>query len=206
MRSLFQAGLLATSIGLLSPRHAFSQAVRPRLLVVISIDQFRPDYLQRFRRYFGPGGFNLLLSQGAEFTQAQYQHSITQTCPGHAVILTGSYADRNGIVANIWYNPALRRAEYCAFDSTAKLIGVTSEGRSPRNLRDSTVGDELKRATEGRGRVIAIAGKDRSAIMMGGHMADAAYWTEDTLVVSSTYYMKELPPYVSRFNTQLRDH
>ena len=95
----------------------------------------------------------------------------------------------------------MRRAEYCAFDSTAKLIGASSEGRSPRNLRDSTVGDVLKRATEGRSRVIAIAGKDRSAIMMGGHLADAAYWTEDTVVASSRYYMKELPPYVSRFNS-----
>ena len=80
-------------IGLFSAPDAFSQATRPRLLVVISIDQFRPDYLQRFRRYFGPGGFNLLLSQGAEFSQAEYEHSITQTCPGHAVILTGSYAN-----------------------------------------------------------------------------------------------------------------
>ena len=200
-RSLFRAGLLAASIGLLSAPDAFSQATRPRLLVIISIDQFRPDYLQRFRPYFGPGGFNLLLSQGAEFSQAQYEYSITQTCPGHAVILTGSYANKNGIVANTWYNPALRRAEYCAADTAAKLIGASSEGRSPRNLRDSTVGDELKRATGGRSRVIAIAGKDRSAIMMGGHLADAAYWTEDTVVASSTYYIKELPAYVSRFNS-----
>jgi predicted AlkP superfamily pyrophosphatase or phosphodiesterase len=201
VRLLFRAGLLAASIGLLSPGYGLAQAVRPRLVVVISIDQFRPDYLQRFRRYFGQGGFNLLLSQGAEFTQAQYEHSITQTCAGHAVILTGSYANSNGIVANTWYNPALRRAEYCAADTAVKLFGASSEGRSPRNLRDSTLGDELKRATGGRSRVIAIAGKDRSAIMMGGHLADAAYWTEDTLVTSSTYYMEALPPYVKRFNS-----
>src|SRR5689334_5196270 len=123
-RSLARAVVIAASIGLSSTSHAFSQATRPRLLVVISIDQFRPDYLQRFRRYFGPGGFNLLLSQGAEFSQAQYEHSITQTCPGHAVILTGSYANKNGIVANTWYNPELRRAEYCAADTSAKLIGA----------------------------------------------------------------------------------
>jgi hypothetical protein len=200
-RSLLRAGVIAASIGLFSTSHAFSQTPRPRLLVVISIDQFRPDYLQRFRRYFGPGGFNLLLTQGAEFSQAQYEHSITQTCAGHAVILTGSYANKNGIVANTWYNPALRRAEYCAADTAAKLIGASSEGRSPRNLRDSTVGDQLKRATGGRSRVFAIAGKDRSAIMMGGHLADAAYWTEDTVVATSTYYMKALPDYVRRFNS-----
>ncbi|HEY4649543.1 MAG TPA: alkaline phosphatase family protein, partial [Gemmatimonadales bacterium] len=176
-------------------------ATPPRLVVVISIDQFRADYLQRFSKYFGSGGFNLLLRRGANFTQAHYQHSVTQTCPGHAVILTGSYADRNGIIANTWYDTASHKAEYCSADTAARLIGVGSEGRSPKNLLVSTVGDELKGATKGRSRVITVAGKDRSAIMLGGHDADAAYWTEDTLFVSSTYYMKELPAWVQRFNT-----
>jgi predicted AlkP superfamily pyrophosphatase or phosphodiesterase len=178
------------------------QPPRPRLVVVISIDQFRAEYLQRFQRYFGRGGFNLLLKEGANFSEAQYEYGVTQTCPGHAVILTGSYPNVNGIVANTWYNPAERRMEYCAADTTVHLIGVNAEGRSPRNLRDSTVGDALKNATGGRSRVVALAGKDRSAIMMGGHRADAAYWTEDTLLVTSTYYMKELPAYVTRFNAQ----
>lgn len=176
-------------------------APRPRLVLVIAIDQFRPDYFQRFQRYFTAGGFNLLLNRGANFTEAHYQHSVTETCPGHAVILTGSYANVNGIVANSWYNRSLRRAEYCAADSSARLIGVSSEGRSPRSLLVSTIGDELKRATGRQSRVIAIAGKDRSAIMMGGHLADAVYWTDDTLLVTSSYYMKELPAYVKRFNS-----
>jgi predicted AlkP superfamily pyrophosphatase or phosphodiesterase len=197
-RVLAGPALLALTAG-----SGFAQQVpRPRLVVVISIDQFRAEYLQRFQRHFGRAGFNLLLKEGANFSEAQYEHSITQTCPGHAVILTGSYANVNGIVANVWYNPAERRAEYCAADTTVRLIGANSEGRSPRNLRDSTVGDALKNATGGRGRVLAVAGKDRSAIMMGGHRADAAYWTEDTLVVTSTYYMKELPAHVTRFNAQ----
>src|SRR5438093_7157086 len=71
---------------------------RPKLVVVIVIDQFRPDYLQRFRSHFGKGGFNLFLEQGANFDQARYRHGVTQTCPGHAVILTGTYADVNGII------------------------------------------------------------------------------------------------------------
>jgi predicted AlkP superfamily pyrophosphatase or phosphodiesterase len=194
--------VLAACLSLAGLTGASLHSPRPRLVVVISIDQFRADYLDRFRRYFSQNGFNLLLREGANFAEAQYEHSVTQTCPGHAVILTGSYANVNGIVANTWYNPALRRAEYCAADTSAKLIGVNAEGRSPRNLLDSTVGDELKRETSGRSRVIAIAGKDRSAIMMAGHLADAAYWTEDTLIVTSSYYMKELPQYVQTFNAQ----
>ena len=189
----------AVTVSASAPIHA-QTPIRAKLAVVIAIDQFRADYLRRFQRYFGPGGFNLFLRRGANFTEAHYQHSVTHTCPGHAVILTGSYANRNGIVANSWYSEATRKSEYCAADTLAKLIGATTEGRSPRNLLDSTVGDRLKTTTNGRSRVVAIAGKDRSAIMLGGHLADGAYWTEDTLVVSSTYYMRELPAWVTRFN------
>jgi predicted AlkP superfamily pyrophosphatase or phosphodiesterase len=198
----FLRGALLALAALGTPPSTFAQVppTLPKLVVVISIDQFRADYLQRFARYFGPGGFNLLLQKGANFTEAHYRHSVTQTCPGHAVILTGSYADRNGVIANTWYDSASHKPQYCAADSAAKLIGVTGEGRSPRNLLVSTVGDELKTASKGRSRVITVAGKDRSAIMLGGHQADAAYWTEDTLVVSSSYYMKELPLWVRRFN------
>jgi hypothetical protein len=176
---------------------------RPRLVVVIVIDQFRPDYLQRFRPNFGLGGFNLFLRRGAHYTEAAYQHATTLTCPGHAAILTGTHANVNGIVANQWYDRTTRRQEYCAADSSAGLIGSSLPGRSPRNLIGSTVGDELRRSN-GRSRVITIAGKDRSAIMLGGHRADAAYWMEDSLFVTSTYYMNEVPGWVQRFNASGR--
>jgi predicted AlkP superfamily pyrophosphatase or phosphodiesterase len=192
---------VASIVWLLSgPLSAEALAPRPKLVVVIVIDQFRPDYLSRFSSYFGNGGFNLLLRRGTSFSATRYRHGTTLTCPGHAVILTGSYADVNGIIANSWYDRVLGREEYCAADSTTKLLGVTSEGRSPRNQIVSTVGDELKLATAGRSRVITVSGKDRAAIMLGGHLADAAYWIEDTLFTTSTYYMKQLPAWVRRFN------
>lgn len=172
----------------------------PKLVVVIVIDQFRADYLKRFQSYFGKGGFNLFLRRGADLTEARYLHGITQTCPGHAVILTGSYAHVNGIVANSWYDTAAGHEEYCAADSSVTLIGAGTEGRSPRNLIGSTVGDVLKLSTAGRSRVITVAGKDRSAIMLGGHLADAAYWMTDSLFVTSSYYKKRLPDWVRRFN------
>ena len=175
-------------------------APKPKLVLTIMIDQFRPDYLQRFRPYFGRGGFNLFLDRGANFAGARYEHGVTSTCPGHAVVLTGSYGNVNGIVNNDWYDAAAGRKVYCAADSLVQLIGVQKEGRSPRNLIGNTVGDELKLASAGRSRVITVAGKDRSAIMLGGHLADAAYWTADTLFVSSTYYLKDLPQWARRFN------
>jgi predicted AlkP superfamily pyrophosphatase or phosphodiesterase len=191
---------LAASIATVCPGSAAAQHARPKLVLVMVIDQFRPDYLTRFSPLFGSGGFNLLLRRGAAFPVAKYEHANTFTCPGHAVVLTGSYAERNGIVSNRWYDQSTGTDEYCAADSSASLLGVDGPGRSPRNLIDSTVGDEMKRATNGRSRVIAISGKDRAAIMLGGHLADAAYWMRDTLVTTSTYYEKELPLWVRRFN------
>jgi len=172
----------------------------PRLAVVVAVDQLRPDYLVTFREHFGENGFARFLDGGAWFTDARHQHGVTITCPGHAVMLTGSLAETNGIVANDWWNLAEGRTEYCARDDDSPLVGITGEGRSPKNLIGSTVGDELVLATAGRARVITVSGKDRAAIMLGGHLADAAYFFEDTLAVSSRYYMEELPDWVRRFN------
>ncbi len=190
-------GLLFATAG---PLAAQSPPQRPKLVVVIVIDQLRPDYLQRFRTHFGNRGFRLLQQRGAGFSEARHLHAATLTCPGHAVVLTGSHPDVNGIISNVWYNAATDRAVNCAADTAVTLIGAETEGRSPRNLIGSTIGDELKAATAGRAKVITVAGKDRSAIMLGGHRADGAYWMVDTLFVSSTYYMKELPGWVRRFN------
>jgi predicted AlkP superfamily pyrophosphatase or phosphodiesterase len=185
------------------PAHAATgatEAPRPRLVVVIVMDQLRGDYLTRFRPFFGERGFNRFLEQGAWFTQGRYQNAITKTCAGHAVVMTGSYAATNGIVGNEWWNPATRQEEYCAHDPAAKLIGIERPGRSPRNLIGSTVGDVLKLSNVGRSRVVTVGGKDRSAIMLGGRLADAAYWMEDTLFVTSSYYRKDLPDWARRFN------
>jgi predicted AlkP superfamily pyrophosphatase or phosphodiesterase len=177
---------------------------RPKLVVVIVIDQFRADFLQRFRPYFSPGGFNLFFQRGATFSEAAYQHAVTLTCPGHAVVLTGTHANVNGIIANQWYDPVSGRQEYCAGDTTVTLIGASGEGRSPKKLIGATVGDELKRATGGRSRVITVSGKDRAAIMLGGHRADGAYWMVDSLLVTSSYYMQALPDWVTAFNAPTR--
>ena len=102
----WRAILLAAALLPVGPR-AEAQApprVRPRLVVVIAVDQLRADYMERFRPYFGAGGFNRFLQRGATFAQARYEHATTSTCPGHAVILTGSYGENNGIIANNWYD------------------------------------------------------------------------------------------------------
>ena len=196
--ALLTAALVVGSAGLGAAQTP--AAARPRLIVVIVVDQLRADYMERFRPYFARGGFNLFLQRGASFAEARYEHATTSTCPGHAVILTGSYGHVNGIIGNDWYRPATGQEEYCSADTTATLLGSEGEGRSPRNLKGATVGDLLKIATGGRARVVTVSAKDRSAIMLGGHLADGAYWMEDTLFVTSTYYRPEMPQWAREFN------
>lgn len=173
----------------------------PKLVLAISIDQFRQDFLRRFEDHFGEGGFNLLRRQGAEFTNAHYEHAATKTGAGHAVILSGTYAKVNGIIANEWYDVEKRKEVYCVQDSSSPLLGVDMEGRSPHNFAGLMVGDVQKLANPA-SKVITVSSKDRAAILMGGKLADAAYWREDTLFVSSTYYQDQLPGWVQAFNRE----
>ncbi len=177
---------------------------RPKLLVMLVIDQFRYDYLERFRPEFVPGGFNLLLG-GADFVDCRYDYAITATCPGHATLFTGAYPNIHGIIGNDWYDSVTHQQTNCASDPGVRMVGgAPGPGMSPRLLMGTTVGDELRLATDFKSKVIAISLKDRAAVMPGGHLANAAYWF-DTITggfVTSSYYEAALPDWVARFNAQ----
>ena len=194
-------------------------AERPRLVVVISIDQCRADYLERFAPYFGQGGFQRFTATGRVFTDCHYQHSITLTGPGHATILSGVHANLHGIVANEWRLrtwPGLEQVN-CVEDGDAPLVGQAPSatrspggvveakaGRSPRHFLANTVGDQLKLRYGARSKVYGVADKDRAAILMAGKLADGAYWTEEGRVVTSTYYRAALPDWLKAFNAEER--
>lgn len=180
---------------------------RPKLVLILVIDQFRYDYLLRFRQQFVEGGFNLLLTGGASFTDCRYDYATTATGPGHATLLTGAYPNTNGIVGNDWYDRSLHRPVYCVEDLTTKLVSEADRasatpGFSPRNLIGSTLGDELRAASNFRSKVVTISLKDRAAVLMGGHSPSAAYWYDhgSGRFVTSTYYMPTLPSWVAKFN------
>src|SRR6266446_911847 len=122
---------------------------RPKLVVVIVIDQFRADYLERYRDQFGEGGFRFFLDRGAYFTDCNYDYANMRTGPGHATLFTGSYTNGHGIIANEWWDPQTKRMVSSVEDDTTKLVGVAGDakGASPHNLMASTLGDELKLAT-----------------------------------------------------------
>ena len=177
---------------------------KPKLVVGIVVDQMRYDYLVRFYDKYGEDGFKRLLSGGFNFTNAVYDYVPTYTACGHASIYTGTGPANHGIVSNDWYDRYTKKAVYCVSDSTVKPLGTTSvSGKmSPRNLYTSTIGDELKLASNFRSRVIGVALKDRGSILPAGNSADAAYWHDpySNNMISSTYYFKELPKWVEKFN------
>src|ERR1700716_74278 len=151
-RLLFIPGLLLVLALNLSPS-SFASAynAHPRLVVIIVIDQFRGDYLERYRAEFGDGGFRVFLDRGAYFTDCNYDYANTRTAPGHATLLTGSYTSGHGIVANEWWDPAKKKRVTSVEDDATKLVGAGAGknglGASPHNLMSDTLGDELKLAT-----------------------------------------------------------
>ena len=182
---------------------------KPKLVVAIVIDQFRYDYLTRYRSDYH-GGFDLLLTKGAVFTNARYQHFPTVTAVGHSIFLSGAMPALSGIVANTWYDREAGMQVTSVSDPETTLVGgLPGAGSSPRRMLVDTVGDELKIADNSQSRVIGISLKDRAAILPAGHMANAAYWFDNKSgnFVSSTYYFAEAPAWVKEANAaRAADH
>ncbi len=197
--TLFLA-LLGTT-GALAQREAQKY---PKLILLVAVDQFRYDYLTRFRDQY-TAGLNRLLTKGAVFVNAYLEHYPTVTAIGHATMLSGATPAWSGIMGNDWYDRDSKKQVTSVSDDTVQLLGGSGgSGASPRRLLVSTLGDEIKMAGRGLPRVIGTSLKDRSAILPVGHMADGAYWfdTKTGTFVSSTYYFADLPAWVKEFNYQ----
>src|SRR5579885_1759506 len=185
------------------PARAASVPHKPKLLVAIAIDQFRYDYLTRFASEYS-GGFRRLMTEGAVFTSARYEHFPTVTAVGHSTFLPGAIPALSGIVGNEWFDRVAGKTVTSVSDETVQMLGGKGDGgASPHRLLVSTVGDELKIADAGKSRVIGISLKDRAAILPSGHMANGAYWFDPATgnFVSSTYYFSDLPGWVKDFNS-----
>ncbi len=208
--------ILATSDNLYAknPEQAKQSSPAPRLVVGIVVDQLRADYLERFESMFLPvgkktGGFRKLKQLGAQFTRCHYEYSATNTGPGHATFLSGTFPSRSGIVSNNWFDRKSKTFVYCVEDTTVSGVGNLSKEskgrRSPKNLLVPTLGDHIK-AHSPNSKVIGLAIKDRGAILPAGHKGDAAYWYDSGtgVWVSSTYYFPDgsLPAWVKEFNDQ----
>lgn len=177
----------------------------PKLVVGIVVDQMRYDYLTRFWSHFEEGGFKRLVNEGFNCKNNHFNYAPTSTGPGHASIYTGTSPAIHGVIGNNWYDKVIDKEVYCASDDSCTSVGTISDAgkMSPHRMNVTTITDELRLHTQKRGKTIAIALKDRGAVLPGGHTANAAYWfhgADEGKWVTSSYYMKELPKWVSDFN------
>src|ERR1700722_6751729 len=149
---------LATVVGLCPGSPASAYNGHPKLIVVIVIDQFRGDYLERYREQFGDAGFRLLLDHGAYFSDCNYDYANTRTAPGHASLFTGAYSNGHGIVANDWWDFKANRSVAFVEDEKTTAVGMAGihAGASPHNLLSDTLGDEMKLATQGKSRFCPV--------------------------------------------------
>jgi len=191
---------------------ALHAAERPKLVVAIAIDQFRYAYLTRFRSD-SSGGIDLLLKQGADFTNAPYLQAPTVTAVGHSIFLTGAMPAVSGIISNAWYDRQTKKQVTSVCDWAYRLVGgpqpnegpncTDEDPASPRRLLVSTIGDELRNVSED-SKVIGISLKERAAILPSGHRANAAFWFDlnSGTFITSTYYVESLPSWADTYNSQ----
>ncbi len=193
-------------VALALPTSVLAETNRPKLVVGLMVDQMRWDYLYYYYDQYQRDGLRRLLDEGYSFENCMISYVPTVTAIGHTSVYTGSVPALHGICGNNFFENG--REMYCCDDST--VVGVGSDSKagkmSPRNNYASTIGDQLKIATDYKAKVIGVALKDRASILPAGHIADAAYWWDKSVghFISSTYYMKELPQWVRQTNDMLK--
>lgn len=190
---------------------------RPRLVVLIAIDQFRADYLTRFQDLYrppgtdaAPGGFRYFMSRGAWHLDCHFEHHRTVTAAGHAILGTGAQPYINGMVGNDWFDRLTGKPMYCVADPNSRVVGASAGSKetpmSAANLLTTTFADELELATGGRARTVSISIKDRATILLIGHRADTAVWMDELSggwISSSAYCARgTLPEWVTALNAR----
>lgn len=178
-----------------------------RLVVLIAVDQLRADRVSESL----PGGLGRLVREGRVWVDAALEHAFTETCPGHAVMLSGRHPARVGVPANSYIDPQTLEKRYCVEDRApdAAIVGLRSgavadpaAGRSPRILQVSGLGDWMK-ARHPETRVFSVSGKDRAAITLAGLHPDGVYWLArgpEPAWVTSRYYRSALPDWVASWD------
>lgn len=195
-------------------------AVKPKLILQVTVDQLRGDLPTRYYEQLGEGGFKYLWETGIVYRNAHHAHANTETIVGHATLATGTHPSVHGMIGNIWFDRETGQTTYNVEDPNYRLLtagaGVNeeteidptqlvakSDGRSPAAILVTTFSDELRSASAGKSKSIGISVKDRAAISMAGH-AGTAYWFSKSSgeFVTSNYYMDRYPEWVSSWNAR----
>jgi len=194
------------NISVLSKAQRLSEKIinRPRLVVIINVEQMRHDYLSRYSNKFQKDGFNRFIKNGTECVNAKMDLPTQKNISGVATLFTGTYPDRHGIIDREWYD-RLKDEKIDALEDTSYMtVGSDSEeGRkSSANLLNKTIGDELKIQTHGKAKVFTVGLNDYSAVLSAGHTADGAYWLDKKTgkMISSSYFEDSFPSWAFNFN------
>lgn len=191
-------------IGLQAEMRAQTNGVTqpPRLVINIVVDQLRTDYLEAFAPLYGDGGFKHLLGRGRTYNNASYAFTPVDRASAVACIATGATPYYNSIVGRQWLNRETLRPVMCVDDSRFGGL-MTIDASSAEQLKSSTLGDELKVATEGKAIVYAIAPNRDAAVLSAGHAADGALWIDSRSGewCSSSYYFHDIPSWILAHNT-----
>lgn len=191
MRSFFLALLLALpAVG----------APRPRLVVVVSVDQLSADLISRWGQDL-PGGLGQLLREGTHFTGAFQEHGFTETGPGHSTLLSGRHPAHTGITENRWLDPATGKLIYCVEDPSVRTLGAPGKsGSGPKWFLGGTLAGWMRDQLPG-SRAFVLSGKDRSGILMAGPKSDGVFWFESGVgFTTSTAYATRLPAWLEAHN------
>jgi predicted AlkP superfamily pyrophosphatase or phosphodiesterase len=167
-----------------APVAAPAPAAPPRLLVALAMDQFSADLFAQYRSHF-TGGL-ARLATGAVFPAGYQSHAATETCPGHSTLLTGNRPAHTGIIANTWIDQSVARTKkevYCAEDEARTAVDPKDYVASVGHLLVPTLGERMKQQWPA-ARNVAVSGKDRAALMMGGHVIDQVWWWKNDAFVT----------------------
>jgi arylsulfatase A-like enzyme len=173
---------------------------RPRLVVVLVVDQMRNDYIDEYGGHW-TGGLRRLVTDGARFRRAAYPYLNTVTCAGHATISTGTVPATHGIILNQWWHRDVQRELSCTDDPAAPSIGYgygrPAAGHSAKRLLVPALAQVLRATQGGRARAVTLSMKARSAIMLAGGPADAVTWFDGTRFATSAAFTSARVPFVA---------
>ena len=192
--------IITSLIAILVVTNLEAQQRTPKLVVCITVDQLRGDYIEYFYNTFGERGFKRLMNEGLVYNNIRFEFSDIDQASAFATLFTGSNPCFSGIAGDKTFDFE-KEKEVSILNDPEYLGNYTKENYSPKNLFSSTIGDELKIASQGRSDVYSIAPDAESAILSAGHAANGAFWMDNTngKWATTTYY-KGIPWYVDRYN------
>ncbi len=175
---------------------------KPKLVVMLVADKMPFSSLNRYSDKMGNGGLKFLAENGANFVNCTYQQANTMSSCGNATIATGAHAWAHGIISDQWWDRRKNKAISSVYDENAQMTGANAPGPSSKLLKGSTIGDELKLATNGRAKVISMAVSDSQALLLGGRLANISLWFDSKTgnFVTSSQFGRDLPNWVKTYN------